>query len=453
MKLLAIVASLILPLVPHAFGADDKPLPRGLAFGERFIEKVEIPSGPAPVGPVHALGEWEQADSAMTLWENPSLVRALTERGRVTILADNEWKKQSWLDWLRRNSIGEDNVDFFLVPTDSIWVRDYGPWFIVDGNNRMGIVDTVYNRPRPNDDRVPEFIGRKLNLPVYRSGLVHTGGNFYNDSLGNGFSSTLVHTENPLLSVLAIGRRMAQFLGIKRYTTARLAPKITIEHIDTFGKLVAPDTWVVGLFPNDAPYHRDSEDFVKKLRQLKSPYGTRYKIHRLPLPPSRSHAYRAYINSFIHNGSLFFAAYGDEYDDVARQVYTKALPGYEIVPVDAQGTTWGDSVHCRTRNLRARNTVFIFPTADERDGSFVVRAKIIPSPGARLVAEPVIHFTRGFGRSFTMEKESADTYLFRIEDYDGRNLSYYIEARDSAGIVKRAPIQAPEMTIDYTLED
>ena len=51
-----------------------------------------------------------------------------------------------------------DNVAFLITPTDSYWVRDYGPWFVFDGENNPGIMDFPYNRPRPNDNNVPAAV-------------------------------------------------------------------------------------------------------------------------------------------------------------------------------------------------------------------------------------------------------------------------------------------------------
>lgn len=57
-------------------------------------------------------------------------------------------------------------VGFIHAPTNSIWVREYGPWFIFE-NDQLAIVDHIYNRPRPLDDVIPEVIGTQWSLDVY----------------------------------------------------------------------------------------------------------------------------------------------------------------------------------------------------------------------------------------------------------------------------------------------
>lgn len=446
-------AGLILCQLALSVRPDLKVLPIGSAPSERGLRLGPAPETVPPVGPVRSLAEWEEATAAMTLWTNPSLVAALSKRGKVKIIADSRLDQSWWENWLQQNGIESNGISFFHMPTDSIWVRDYGPWFILDGNRQFGIVDTKYNRPRPRDDLVPVHIAKELQVPYYQPGLVHTGGNYYNDSLGNAFSSTLVYTENSSLSKTDIHQRMQAFLGIDRYTTSRLAPGMTIQHIDTFGKLVAPDTWVFSDFPQGSPFRADSEAMVALLKTLKSPYGTPYKIHRLKMVDRDSRSFRAYINSFISNRALYFPAYGDSKDDEAKAVYQKALPGYEIVPVKALGTQWGDSVHCRTRNLIESKTLFLFPHVEKKGEEIYIRVEAIPSPGSDLRGTPQLHWTvDGISQAaLPMVHETENWYSLKVP-FQGLHLQFWISAVDSSGKKKTAPLLAPKMTIDYTAD-
>lgn len=445
--------SLFLSATAFAILPHQKNLPISLAPHESVLPLLESTLSQSPVGPIHALGEWEEADAAMTLWTNPSWVKALSENGNVKLFADGVSEQNWWISWLGKNGISPKTISYFLIPTDSIWIRDYGPWFVIDGNGVFSMVDTTYNRPRPTDDRVPAGIAKELDIPRYSPNLVHTGGNFYNDGLGNGFSSTLVYTENKNLSKTEIDSRMNSYLGIERYTTSRLAPGITIEHLDTFGKLVSPDTWVFSDFPEGSRFRQDSENMLALLKTLRSPYGTPYKIHRIkmtPRPNSGKESYRAYINSFISNGVLYFPGYGDSHDKDTQAIYQAALPGYKIVLVDNGGTEWGDSVHCRSRNLMKRNTMFIFPQVDETSHS--ITAKIIPSPGATLVGTPVVNFSVNGGELNQLSMVQLDGFSFKLQLpglHSTDKVSFYIEALDTRGVKKQAPIRAEKMRIEF----
>ncbi len=437
------------------FGLPQKAeLPRGLADFESPVRvSRDVTVSDPPEGHIRSLAEWEEAEAVMTLWQNESLLSAYTKHGKVTILTTS---KGSWDSWLGNQGIDKSQVSYFTVKTDSIWIRDYGPWFILDGQGVFGMVGTIYNRPRPNDAKVPQFLAKELNLPLYETGLVHTGGNYYNDGQDNAFSSTLVYSENPGLAKEEVDGRMKSFLGIDRYTTARLAPKVTIEHIDTFGKLVAPDTWVFSEFPQGSQFRKDSEAYVTLLKSLRSPYGTPYKIHRMKMRlregarGDRAEDYRAYINSFISNKALFYPSYGDDIDDEAKAVYQAALPGYEMVGVNNEQTSWGDSVHCRSRNLMKKNSVFLFPTL--ANGELSVEA--FASPGARFDEAPVAHVDLdGETREVSLKAVDGNHFAARLGGKAGSTVRFYVTAKDSAGVEKVTPPGAPSQKIEYIQRD
>ncbi len=396
----------------------------------------------APVAPIRSLAEWEEARAAMTLWNNASLVRELAKRGKVILIADSRKDSGWWSSWVQSNGIQAANVSYVEVPTDSIWIRDYGPWPIVDGQGSYGFVHNTYNRPRPVDNQVAGRLARFFGVPFFDTGLTHTGGNFYSDGLGNAFSSTLVYSENSSLSKAQVNDRMKEFLGIDRYTTSRLNPNITIEHMDTYGKLVSGDTIVFGEFPAGSRYKADSDNMVKLLQTLKSPYGTPYKIHRMKMSPGPGVEFRAYLNSFISNGALYYPTYGnDATDAAAKAVYQAALPNYEIVGVDAGGTAWGDSVHCRNRNLIEWKTAFLFPRVDDT-ATNTVSLDAYPSPGAQLAGQPQIAYTvdGGAEQILAMDSGGQNHFTARLPVLPaGAKISFHVIVRDSSGLMKRAP--------------
>lgn len=469
-KLIPILSLISSLLSFAAFASIDKDLPIYATPAEKRMYQSYL-SHPhrelvtnAPVGPIHSLGEWEEADAVLTLWNNTSLLKALSENGNVKILADSNYDKQSWMSRIKSSNLDESRFSFYIVETDSIWIRDYGPWWIVDGQGQFGIVDTVYNRPRPSDDIVPDFIGKELGVPVYKPGLVHTGGNYYSDGLGNGYSSTLPFKENSKFTLDAIVNKMLEFLGIEKYTTSPLGEQITIEHLDTFGKLVTPDTWVFSEFDKKSKFYNDAENMVALIKKSLSPYGTPYKIHRLKMVSlrddlrndQRDGGYRAYLNSFISNGVLYFAAYGDEDDDVVKQIYQKALPGYKIIGVSAQGTEWGDSVHCRTRNLIKKDTVFIFPKitvpATESD-SLTVSADIIPSPNEQITSAEVVFVVNGIETERLPMTNDVGHKFKLVKSHFPKNtkVEYFISAKDSSGKTRTHPMIAPKILMSFTL--
>src|SRR5688572_27387476 len=127
---------LFLAVNAGAVTPDRKTLPIGLAPFE-VPSRLEAPLTDPPEGHIRSIGEWEQSDSIITLWPNESMIRAMVARGPVTLLADGLTEKTWWMNWLKSGGISAANVKIMTIPTDSYWVRDYGPWYILDGLGRL----------------------------------------------------------------------------------------------------------------------------------------------------------------------------------------------------------------------------------------------------------------------------------------------------------------------------
>ena len=191
---------------------------------------------------------------------------------------------------------------------------------------------------------------------------------------------------------------------------------------------------------------------------MKSAYGTPYKIFRMPMVRrsggNSGEDYRAYINSFVSNGVLYFPVYGNDANDKrAADIYQQALPGYKIVGVDNANTEWGDSVHCRSRNLLKRNTMFIFPKFETENGQTSIVAKVVASPGARLSEAPVVHLEiNGQAQNVAMETKYGDIFVTNINVKSGDVVKFYVTAQDSNGLTKVSPMKAPAQMIEWKVQ-
>ena len=134
-------------------------------------------------------------------------------------------------------SVNTNNVEFITGPTDSYWTRDYGPWWVVDGDNNMSIVDFTYNRPRPNDNDAPLKISEFFNVPYYSVDIVHSGGNYMTDGYGTSASSSLVYEENDMNND-ALDNLMNVYYGISTYHVIADPNNTYIEHIDCWLSLI-----------------------------------------------------------------------------------------------------------------------------------------------------------------------------------------------------------------------
>jgi len=410
-----------------------------------------------PTGPVRAAAEWDESIGVFCLWDNAELMRELQKDNDLYIITTS-YDKSWWESWLASNGIPTTNVEWLIAGTNSWWVRDYGPWFLWDGNNDFGLVDNIYNRPRPLDDKIPQVVSSAYGIPLYATPLEHTGGNYYADGYGNAWSSTLVYSENAGMTQAQVDGVMAQYLGIDRYVTRDL--KIDIEHFDTFGKLLAPDVLLWSDFPLDKNHRVWSEAALKYYRTLESPYCRPYRIHRMPLW-NQSYSMTAYINSLMTANKIIIPRYNNGYDDTAAAIFQDACPGYEVAKVWNDGTYWGDSVHCRTRNFHRGDGVriYAFPPGDTEENVFptMVRTEIYTDNGTALLGNPKIFYSSTGGAPFSsvdmQPTGNANEFEGGIPAQPwGTTVSFYVFAEDLGGSTRTHPPVAPQGLHSYLVE-
>ncbi len=87
-----------------------------------------------------------------------SLIAELSEDDTVYLIC-NASDQNSVRNELQNSGVNMNHLRFVSTDIDSYWARDYSPWFIEYGDKQVGMIDYVYNRPRPNDDEVTNFCG------------------------------------------------------------------------------------------------------------------------------------------------------------------------------------------------------------------------------------------------------------------------------------------------------
>jgi hypothetical protein len=125
-----------------------------------------------PGGWVETPGEFEHLKGVFITWIYGQynsvfreIVRESGEVSKVYIIVGSSTEQQNITDYLNGNGIPLDSVTFYIWPRNSIWMRDYGPWFMREQDNTEGIVDFQYNRPR-------QYPGVLVSNGVFQS-MVH----------------------------------------------------------------------------------------------------------------------------------------------------------------------------------------------------------------------------------------------------------------------------------------
>jgi len=378
------------------------------------------------------------------------IVRETVEISRVFIIVESGSEQSSISSYLTGNGIALDSVEFYIWPRNSIWIRDYGPWFMRQEDDSEGIVDFQYNRPRPQDDTIPWRIGEAWSIPVYGSPLEHAGGNFMIDGLGTGFASTLIYQENPGYSHEEIDSLMLAYSGLEQFIVLQ---RINIEytgHIDLWTKILNDTLVMVGEYESGHPNYNLLNDNADSIARCVNREGQSYRIVRIPMPWSTSDAPPSYLNSLIVNNKVLVPLYNEPEDDTALFVYQQALPGHEIIGIDCSSMAgWGGAIHCITIQIPSPYFIHIrhYPLTDTDDtlNPYRVEARITTS--SALAAESSLVYYSINNDPFLsvpLAMESPGLYAGYIPaQHDEDTIRYYIVVQNDDGIRRTSPHHVP----------
>jgi len=409
-----------------------------------------------PSGEIRNCAEWEPSEGVIIRYPlgiPVSLVAEMSESVTIWTIVSSTYYKNQAISNYTSAGVNMDNVDWIMASTDTYWTRDYGPWFIFT-DQEMGIVDHVYNRPRPLDDVIPQTIGSQWGISVYGMDLTHTGGNHMSNGLGTSMSSRLIWDENPSLSPSQINDIMAQYLG-NDYEVLGYIESGGIHHIDCWAKFLSPNTILVKDVPSGSSSYDLLNDRADYLSQQMSPWGEPYNVVRVYCPYGT-----AYTNSLILNDKVFVPMFNDSYDDDAIQTYQDAMPGYEVLGFYYYSFLDDDAIHCRTMGVPDREMLFIrhVPLHDTNDTSSdrFVTVRLDVCSGAGLISDSLkIYYSVNSGAYTSAPLYSTvepDSFYGHIPAQGpGSQVSYFIRAADLSGRVENHPYIGEAWAHEYTI--
>lgn len=456
------------------------PLPKHMTAEEQLmVDKGEYTPSTTnqlspPPGPVRVPAEWEEMDAVIIVWEGfnsilAQITEALKEDVEVIIVCPNITSTQNYLtgqgiDW-------SENVSFYNLPSNSIWVRDYGPnSAYLEDNNELIWIDWIYNRPRYQDDQVPQLLGAELGIPVYETGtapedLVNTGGNFMSDGIGKGFSSDLVLDENGANNQFGqsnhdeedVDEIMEKYMGIEQYIKMEALPYDLIHHIDMHMKIIDEETILVGEYPEgvaDGPQIEANIQYI--LDQFVTSYDRPFNIKRIPMPPGPFNSYpnfgddyRTYANALFANRTIIVPTYEEEYDTTALRIWEEVMPGYNVVGIDCNSIIpLSGALHCITKEVAAKNPVTINMMTHEEwcmEEIIHLEAKVTAFEDISSVR---LHYKSSQTADWLSEEMTLNTsnnYEFDLPALNQNDkLEYYIQAETTSGKVMNRPFPGQE---------
>ncbi len=429
-------------------------------------EKNFIPQ--PPPAPVRTMGEWEEIQALVLTWTDyvdilVEITRHAVEETKVIIIASNP---TNVINRLNAESISLDSVTVVQRSTNSIWIRDYGPWTIYQNEvDSLMIADWTYNRPRPQDDTSPSAVANFLGLPIFEAttapyNLIHTGGNHLTDGVNTAFSSDLLFDENPDKTEAEIDNIAQLYMGVDNYVKFRSLPYDGIHHLDMHIRLLDEETIMFGAYPEGVA---DGPQIASNIRQLLSQettaFGNRYRILDIPMPPDQLDRYpdeggyyRTYTNSIFLNKTILVPTYEEQYDTTALRLYRENLPGYNVVGIDCNQIIPAlGALHCITKTVGVNDPLWIaharLRDTYDAENDYEVTAKIRHRSG---ISGATLYYRTEEGApymavdmSLTNAAESIWSAAIPAQAA-GTEIQYYIHGTAHSGKQQVRPIVAPE---------
>lgn len=319
---------------------------------------------------VRVVAQWQPMHSVLmrfgtfypSAWAmHARMIEAISAVARVEVLVDDAlWAYAIDAYLAHHTRARRDNVGYLVLPTNDIWIRDYGAIMGRAPDGRLVAVNPIYavlpQYPQQDDNAMTERWASHRGIPVAHLPLHTEGGNLWADSVGTLIMSSQIFYSNRAHERDTLEATLHRFFD---YDKLIITPRLTLEetgHVDLLAKLVDDTTILLS-----APTSPTTSEVLRKLRRQfdreTNAQGVPYRVLSLPTPPLYINWWlhtirRAYTNALTINGRVLVPVFNIAEDDEALRVYESAFPAHDIIPIDSQhGINGGGAVHCMTREV------------------------------------------------------------------------------------------------------
>lgn len=290
-----------------------------------------------------------------------------TKNDRVYIVVADAAQQQSATTQFTAAGADMSKVEFILMPSDSIWLTDYGPNYVRQDGAHVIVDGHYYIIPRTLDNFVPTLLAEDyFKIPVYHMGLSTSArGNFLVGPNRSAFVTDMISYYNPNFTAQYIAELYQEYLGID---TLHIFPELppTVDatgHIDMWMCVIDDDTVIISEFiPGSNPTAiQITENAVTYMQNLG------FQVFRVPDHNGRhpnvsyGEVHFTYTNSIRINDRILIPSYGGGdpsklvYDNAALAAFQAAAPSCQIIQIPCYDIIWAaGALHCISMNVPLR---------------------------------------------------------------------------------------------------
>ncbi|WP_152392951.1 agmatine deiminase family protein [Paenibacillus guangzhouensis] len=286
------------------------------------------------------------------------------------IVVCNEVEKEYVQSKLYEAKVNLEKIDFLILETDDIWIRDNGPIFVKNREGNLSLTHWIFNGwrnkyPYTNDALVPYQISKKYMIPKVEVSVCLEGGGIEVNGKGTlmaAKTSIINENRNPTLSQEEIESTLTKYLGVTNFiwiTGIRGEDndnEDTDFHIDGAARFSNENTILYEYDPfgeSEAYLLKAHEQHYQELQQARNTDGMPFQL--IPVPLTRKVVKEAgckgsYLNFYIGNEVVLVPIYHDEHDKLALQIIEGQFPGRRIVGIHVSELyAYGGMIHCVTQ--------------------------------------------------------------------------------------------------------
>lgn len=346
------------------------------------------PSTPFALG-YRMPAEWEQHTATWVAWPHEKtdwpgkfapipwvyadIVRHLSQVERVRILVKDAAMERAARKNLKSAGANLSAVNFYPVPTNRGWIRDFGPIFVRNaGKGQVAATNWHFNawakyddwkRDDDANDTLAAELDWKTFAPRHRGRrVVLEGGSIDVNGLGTMLTTeecllSPIQARNPGMTRKELAAIFRDYLGITNLLWLKngIAGDDTHGHVDDLARFVNQTT-VVTVVENDPSEtnYQPLQENLALLREMQDQDGQPLRVETLPMPdPVHFDEQRlpaSYANFYIANQLVLVPTFNDRHDAAALTKLAALFPDRKVVGIACLDLVLGlGTLHCMTQ--------------------------------------------------------------------------------------------------------
>ena len=298
------------------------------------------------------------------------MTKALHTGETVHIIVYNEEEQARVATVLLANEVDLAKIDFVIMETDDVWMRDAGPIFTIKDNKELVIANFIYDGYGNAID--PEFYAKDAQIAANVAAMkgfasididmVLEGGSVEVDGHGTliAAKSSVVGSErNSDMRVREVEKLLKKYYGVTNiiWIDGLKNEDVTDGHIDACVKFAEGNKLVTLSHDDFMWYCTEKEKDWKTVTGAKNAEGVPYEIVEIPLTETfyeELDDYGCYLNYYVGNEVVLVPIYGDVNDQVAMDIIAGLYPTRKVVGINCLHLAlFGGMLHCVTQQQPA----------------------------------------------------------------------------------------------------